>query len=106
MAATNINRVIITGRNLSDVVAVRFGSRASSDAQNAPELLTNGSNTEIRAVAPPGKAGSTVDIVVTTVESVNGGHSSAKHSVDHYKYTASVPAPRCPSIFPRRRPPR
>lgn len=93
--ASGGNKVVITGQNLSDVVSVKFGSRASTSAANPPELLTNGSNTEIDAVAPPGKAGSTVDVVVTTVESANGGHPSAKHSVDRYTYKVSVPsAPR------------
>jgi hypothetical protein len=57
------------------------------------QILSNGSNSKISAIAPPGKAGSTVDVVVTTVESQHGGHSSAKHSVDRYTYKASVPSP-------------
>ena len=57
-----------TAHNLSDAVRVTFGT-AVAEAASAPEILTNGSSTEVDAVAPPGKAGSTVKVRVKTVES-------------------------------------
>lgn len=90
--ASGGSKVVITGQNLSDVTSVKFGS-ATAEATNAEEILTNGSNSEIDAIAPPGKAGSTVDVVVSTMESTHGGHPSAKSKVDHFTYQRSHPAP-------------
>jgi hypothetical protein len=84
--------VVITGHNLSDAVEVDFGHTAA-EATSAPQILTNGSNTEIDAISPPGTAGSKVHIVVTTVESIAVGHPSAKTSAATFTYKASVPAP-------------
>jgi hypothetical protein len=83
--------VVIKGRNLSDAVKVTFGSTVA-EASSAPELLTNGSNTEIDAISPPGKAGSTVHIVVTTVESIAAGHPSRKTAAATFTYKPSVPS--------------
>lgn len=85
-------KVVIHGQDLSDVVSVRFGN-AKAQAMNREEFLSNGSNSEIDAVVPPGRAGSIVDVVVTTVESIHGGHSSVPSPADHFSYVASVPAP-------------
>jgi Pro-kumamolisin, activation domain/Fibronectin type III domain/IPT/TIG domain len=90
--ASGGTKVVIKGKNLSDAVKVRFG-KAVAEAASAPELLTNGSSTEIDALAPPGKAGTKVDITVTTVESRFNGKSSAKTAAATFRYTASVPAP-------------
>jgi hypothetical protein len=90
--ASGGTRVVIHGHNLSDAVEVDFGS-AVAEASSAPQLLTNGSNTQIDAVAPPGRARSTVHIVVTTVESLAEGSPSAKTSAATFHYAPSVPAP-------------
>jgi hypothetical protein len=84
--------VVIRGRNLSDAVKVTFGNTVA-EASSAPQLLTNGSNTEIDAIAPPGRAGATVHIVVTTVESLAAGHPSRKTAAATFTYRRSVPAP-------------
>jgi hypothetical protein len=89
--ASGGTRVQITGRNLSDAVKVEFGN-AVAEATSAPEILTNGSNTEIDAVSPPGTAGSKVHIVVTTVESLAEGHPSKPTKAATFRYTPSVPA--------------
>lgn len=89
--ASGGTKVAITGHNLSDAVKVQFGT-AVAEASSAPQLLTNGSNTEIDAVSPPGKAGSTVHIVVTTVESIAEGHPSAPRKAATFSYRPSVPA--------------
>jgi hypothetical protein len=90
--ASGGTKVTINGRNLSDAVEVDFGKHVA-EASSAPQLLTNGSNTQIDAIAPPGKAGSTVNVVVTTVESIAEGHPSAKTSAATFTYKPSVPAP-------------
>jgi hypothetical protein len=90
--ASGGTRVRIFGRHLSDVTTVRFGNRRAA-ARNLVQVLTNGSNNEIVAIAPPGVAGRTVSVVVRTQESDHGGHPSARHKVDRFRYVASVPAP-------------
>jgi Pro-kumamolisin, activation domain/Fibronectin type III domain/IPT/TIG domain len=81
--------VVIHGVNLSDAVEVDFG-KVAAQGGSAEGILTNGSSTEVDAVAPPGKAGSKVNITVTTVESALQGHSSAKTPVATFTYTSSV----------------
>lgn len=89
--ASGGTKVAITGHNLSDAVKVEFGN-AVARASSAPQVLTNGSNTEIDATSPPGKAGSTVNIVVTTVESIAEGHPSAPTKAATFSYRPSFPA--------------
>ena len=85
--------LLIHGVNLSDAVEVTFGANVA-EAVNAPQILTNGSSTEIEALAPPGKAGSKVNIRVLTVESIaTTGHPSAISSADTYTYKSSVASP-------------
>jgi hypothetical protein len=90
--ASGGTHVVIHGRNLADAIEVQFG-KAVAEAASAPEILTNGSSTEIDAVAPPGRAGSTVNITVTTVESAASGHRSVVTSAATFHYKTSVPAP-------------
>jgi hypothetical protein len=90
--ASGGTKVVITGQNLADVVAVKFGKR-TAQATNPQEILTNGSDSQIDAVAPPGTAGSKVDITVVTEESVVQGHPSAKTAAATFSYKASVPSP-------------
>lgn len=90
--ASGGTRVVIHGHNLSDAVEVDFGGTVA-EASSAPQLLTNGSNSEIDAVSPPGRAGSTVHVVVTTIESRAGGHPSARTRAATFHYKPSVPAP-------------
>ncbi len=84
--------VRIHGSNLSDVTSVTFGGR-KANATNPVQLLTNGSNTEIDAIAPPGRPGTTVDVIVRTAESDHGGHASAKTRADRFHYVRSRPSP-------------
>ncbi|HEX3822865.1 MAG TPA: protease pro-enzyme activation domain-containing protein [Mycobacteriales bacterium] len=90
--ASGGTKVIIRGQNLADAVSVKFGNVPAAGF-NAPELLTNGSDTEIDAVSPPGKAGSKVDITVSTVESVVQGRPSTETAAATFSYKTSVPAP-------------
>jgi hypothetical protein len=85
--------VKITGQNLSDAVSVTFG-KAVAEAASAPAILTNGSSTEIDAIVPPGKAGSTVNIRVATIESIaTGSPASAPNSGARFTYKTSVASP-------------
>jgi hypothetical protein len=92
--ASGGTKLIITGTNLSDAILVTFG-QAVAEATSAPEILTNGSNTQVSVTAPPGHAGSKVNIRITTVESVAaaGGHRSAVSPQATFTYTSSVAAP-------------
>jgi large repetitive protein len=67
--------VTITGANLTDTTAVRFGTIAAT-------FLIN-SATQITATAPPGAA-ATVDVTVTTPAG-----ASATGTGDHYTYTSA-----------------
>ena len=88
--ASGGTRLEIHGVNLSDAIEVVFGSTVA-EAASAPQFLTNGSNTEIDAIAPPGKAGSKVNIRVLTVEALaTGGHLSKTSSADTFTYQSSV----------------
>ncbi|HWB66614.1 MAG TPA: IPT/TIG domain-containing protein [Mycobacteriales bacterium] len=84
--------VVIRGHNLSNVVAVRFGSRLAT-AHNQRQLLASGSFYRIVAESPPGPPGKTVDIRVETLASTQGGTPSPVTSADRFTWTRSVPAP-------------
>ncbi|HTW20971.1 MAG TPA: protease pro-enzyme activation domain-containing protein, partial [Mycobacteriales bacterium] len=88
--ASGGTRVVIHGHNLADAVLVTFGKRVA-EASNAPQILTNGSSTEVDALAPPGKAGTTVNVRVTTVESRVTHHGpSAPSAGGRFRYHASI----------------
>ena len=61
--------VAIRGENLGCVTGVFFGSVVAERFSNAKALLDCGSTDLVNATAPPGKAGTTVTVTVTTVES-------------------------------------
>ena len=60
--------VTITGENLGCATGVYFGNVAAKKVSNAEALLDCGSTTQVTAVAPPGKAGKSVSVTVTTAE--------------------------------------
>jgi len=93
--ASGGTRLLIQGRNLSDAISVEFGHQVT-EAVNAPEILTNGSSTEVEATTPPGTAGKTVHVRVMTVESyATGTGFSPSSSGSAFTYRSSVPsAPR------------
>ncbi|HZZ98103.1 MAG TPA: protease pro-enzyme activation domain-containing protein [Jatrophihabitantaceae bacterium] len=88
--ASGGGRVTISGRNLADVVAVKFGSRHSPQFSNA---IFSTDRYHLTAVVPPGVAGKRVDIRVITAESQHGGAPSPVTSADRYTYKASPPSP-------------
>ncbi len=77
--ATGGETVTITGANLAGASAVDFGSVA------ATEVVTD-SPSSITAVVPPGTAGATVDVTVTTL-----GGTSPTTAADHFRYLQSAP---------------
>jgi Pro-kumamolisin, activation domain/Fibronectin type III domain/IPT/TIG domain len=89
--ASGGTRVKITGQNLAGVLSVKFGKTVAL-SQNPEVFLTNGSSTEIDAVAPPGTAGSKVDITVSTIESQYGGHPSKATTAATFSYVSSIPS--------------
>jgi hypothetical protein len=88
--ASGGGRITITGRNLADVVAVRFGSRKSPKFSNTD---FTSDRYHVMAVVPPGVAGRRVDVRVITMESRHGGAPSPITSADRYTYQASPPSP-------------
>ncbi len=72
-------KVVIRGQNLGCVTAVFFGKVAAEKFSNKRAILDCGSTTIVKAVAPPGKAGTKVKVTVTTVESdfTGSGRSSS-----------------------------
>jgi hypothetical protein len=90
--ASGGTRLVIHGRNLSDAILVKFGSVVAA-AASAPQILTNGSSTEVDVRTPPGRAGSVVNVRVATVESlVTSGSASAPNAHAKFRYTQSVPS--------------
>jgi pro-kumamolisin-like protein/IPT/TIG domain-containing protein/fibronectin type III domain protein len=91
--ASGGTKVTIVGQNLADAFVVTFG-KTVAEASNEPEILTNGSSTQVTAVVPPGKAGSTVHVRVATAESLATGHpASAPSAGSAFHYTSSVASP-------------
>ncbi len=80
--------VTINGENLGCVTGVYFGATAAATFANQQAILDCGSSGVVDVTAPPGKAGSTVKVTVTTVESdfTGSGRSSSSAS---FTYTAS-----------------
>ena len=89
--ASGGTKLVITGHNLSNVVAVSFGSSKATAFNNTPDFFS-GNAYAMRVTVPPGKAGSTVNVRVTTVESLYGGHSSAVTTADRFTYRPSAPS--------------
>jgi hypothetical protein len=81
-------KVTIDGANLGFIQAVYFGKVKAATFANVPALLDCGSTTQVTAIAPPEKAGSTVEIRVVTLESeVTGAGQSAPNPKATFTYT-------------------
>jgi subtilase family serine protease len=61
--------VTINGENIGCVTGISFGGTAAVSASQSAALLDCGSTTQVTVVAPPGTAGQSVPITLTTVES-------------------------------------
>jgi hypothetical protein len=87
--------VTITGQNLAGLVSVMFGNRRA--ALTTAERLGSNDPQRITVKTPPGPAGRTVPVQVTTQESVHaaGGKPSAVTTATRFHYVPSPPsAPR------------
>ncbi|MBV9869616.1 MAG: IPT/TIG domain-containing protein [Frankiaceae bacterium] len=91
--ASGGTKVVIRGTGLSDAVEVDFGKTPAVRPHNGYQILTNGSSTKVIAHSPPGTAGKTVHVTVTTAESIAEGAPSAKTKATKFHYVASPPSP-------------
>ena len=79
--------IVIKGANLGCALKVRFGS-VEVAAQRLPALSGCGSTRKVKAVVPPGTAGTVVPVQVLTLEGQQAGTGySARSSVARYTYT-------------------
>jgi hypothetical protein len=81
--------VTITGENLGCVDAAFFGKGAASKVRNSEALLDCGSTTRVTVVTPPGTAGKSVHVSLTTLESEFTGYGRSKETV-LFKYTPAL----------------
>lgn len=80
-------KVTIDGVNLGFIEAVYFGTVRAKTFGNVPALLDCGSTTQVTAVVPSGKAGSSVEIRVVTLGSeVTGTGKSASNPKARFTY--------------------
>jgi hypothetical protein len=84
--------VTLHGHNLSQVVAVRFGTRVAHLATTAHAAETDTAY-QVTVVAPPGKAAATRPVTVETVESRYAGKPSRRTHAARFTWTPSTPAP-------------
>jgi len=81
--------VTISGENLGCVTGVYFGGVPATKVTNAVALLDCGSTSRITVEAPPGKAGRSVPVIVTTVEGDVTGFGPSKSPM-RYRYTHAL----------------
>lgn len=84
--ASGGTKVVIRGQNLGCVTAVYFGTAVAERFSNKKAILDCGSTNEVDATSPPGAAGSTVNVTVTTIESEFTG-SGPSSSTALFRYT-------------------
>lgn len=91
--AHGANTVALVGSDLSGAVAVHFGTVAATTFSNVANILPSGNPNELQVVVPPGVAGSTVAITVTTDGGANGAPvTSPTSGAPTYHYLASTPS--------------
>jgi hypothetical protein len=70
-------KVVVHGQNLGCPLAVAFGGTEAESFTPVQALLACGSTTAVDAISPPGEAGSTVPVTLTTLESYFTGSGDA-----------------------------
>ncbi len=85
-SAAGGTKVLIHGQNLGCPLGVAFGSSQAESFSPIEALLACGSSTAVQAVSPPGQAGSTVPVTLTTAESYFTGGGDAPSSA-RFTYT-------------------
>ena len=84
-------QVTINGENLGCITGVSFGSVSAASFTNQQAILDCGQTYQAQVTAPPGAAGSTVPVTVTTLESLyNGTGASAANPNAEFTYEAST----------------
>jgi hypothetical protein len=81
--------VTIRGSLLAGTRAVLFGTQPAEGWSNGPGLLPTGSSTRVFAIAPPGQAGTKVEITVETLGSPRPSIASPQAT---FTYTPSAPS--------------
>jgi len=81
--------VTIGGENLGCVTGVFFGSVTAATFSNAQAILDCGSSNLVSAISPPGGAGTTVPVTVTTLESEFTGFGPSTTTAS-FTYVASA----------------
>ncbi len=76
-SAAGGTETLIRGKNLGCPLAASFASARSPAIHPIATIIYCGATTELRAVAPPGTAGTKVRVTVTTVESYFEGQGDA-----------------------------
>ncbi len=83
------NRAVITGANLGCTISVFFGTTAAEKFSNAEALLDCGTTNQVDVTVPPGTAGTTVRVTVSTLES---DFTGSKSNSVRYTYVTSPPS--------------
>ncbi|MGC8473979.1 MAG: IPT/TIG domain-containing protein, partial [Candidatus Dormibacteria bacterium] len=84
-------QVTINGENLGCLIGVSFGSVSAASFTNQQAILDCGQTYQAQVTAPPGAAGSTVPVTVTTLESLYSGYGpSAVNPNAEFTYQASA----------------
>jgi hypothetical protein len=94
--STGGTQVTITGENLGCVTGVFFGSTPAVTFSNAQALLDCGSTNTVTVTAPPGTAGTTVPVTVTTVESDFSGDTPTTNA----SFTYNAPPDQTLTVTP------
>ena len=82
--------VTINGENLGCITGVSFGATPAASFTNLQAILDCGQTYQAQVTAPPGAAGSTVPVTVTTLESLYTGYgASAVNPNAEFTYAAS-----------------
>jgi hypothetical protein len=86
-SAAGATKVAVHGQNLGCPLAVAFGSKQAESFTPGQSLLACGSTTELKALSPPGEAGTKVPVTVMTAEGYFTGTGDAP-SAARFTYTA------------------
>ncbi len=81
--------VTISGENLGCITGVSFGTTAAATFSNLQAILDCGQTYQAQVTSPPGAAGSTVPVTVTTLESMYTG-SGPSATNGSFTYEASA----------------
>ncbi len=86
--------VVITGENLGCLTGVSFGNAVAESFTNIEAILDCGATNVVEVTAPPGTAGATVHVTLSTLESdLTGAGATAPSASAEFTYKTSAPSP-------------